>query len=51
MSKLTLEMYENTKGVIRSRHSKVGTDNTMVKRRKNKRINNDIQNITRKPKD
>ena len=27
------------------------TDNTMVKRKKNKRTNNDLQNITQKTKD
>jgi hypothetical protein len=37
------EEFGNTKGVIRIR--KPGNDNTMAKRKKDKRTNNDLQNI------
>jgi hypothetical protein len=38
------EEFEDTKGVIRIRISR-RTDNTMAKRKKGKRTNNDLQNI------
>ena len=45
------EKFEDTKGVIRSRNSKDRQHNTMVERKKDKRTNNDLQNITQKTKD
>jgi hypothetical protein len=40
------EEFEDTKGVIRRR-----TDNTMAKKKKDKRTHNDLQKITHKTKD
>jgi hypothetical protein len=42
---------EATKGAIRSNKSKKDVDNTMAKRKRGKRTNNDLQNTTQKTKD
>ena len=49
-STLIQEEIEDTKEVIRIVYRKK-TDNTMAKRKKHKRTNNDLQNTTQKTKD
>ena len=44
------EEFEDIKGVIRIRIYRRRTDNTMAKRKKDKRTNNDLQKHTRKTK-